>query len=95
MDGRVTYEEKRFKKNEKIKHPILDFGSGCDPRVVESSPTSGSMLSMEPTCDSLSLSLSLSPSFAPLPHLYNLSFSKKKKLKVKKISEGHLGGWVG
>ena len=28
--------------------PTLDFSSGHDPRVMESNPTSGSMLSVEP-----------------------------------------------
>ena len=31
-----------------VEHPNLDFGSGHDPNVVGSSPTSGSSLSMEP-----------------------------------------------
>ena len=30
-----------------VEHPTLDFGSGLDPRVLGSSPTSGSVLSME------------------------------------------------
>jgi len=30
-----------------IKHPTLDFGSGHDPRVVGSSPTSSATLSAE------------------------------------------------
>ena len=38
----------------------LDFGSGHGPRVVGLSPMSGSMLSMQPAWDSLSLSLFLS-----------------------------------
>ena len=31
-----------------VKHLTLDFSSGHDPHVVGSSPTSGSVLSMEP-----------------------------------------------
>ena len=31
-----------------VECPTLDFGSGHDPRVVESSPGLGSTLSMEP-----------------------------------------------
>ena len=31
-----------------VQHVTLDFGSGHDPRVVTSSPASGSMLAMEP-----------------------------------------------
>ena len=31
-----------------VEHPILDFGSGHDPRVVGSSPALGSVLSIEP-----------------------------------------------
>ena len=30
-----------------VKHPILDFSSGHDFKVMRSSPTSGSALSME------------------------------------------------
>ena len=44
-----------------VERPSLDFGSGRDPpMVVGSNPMSGSVLSMEPAWDSLSLSLSLS-----------------------------------
>ena len=49
-----------------VECPSLDVGSGHDPRVVGSSPMSGSALSTEPARDSLSappllmLSLSLS-----------------------------------
>ena len=32
-----------------VKHPTLDFGSGCDLRVMGSSSGSGSMLGVEPT----------------------------------------------
>ena len=31
-----------------VERPTLDFGSGHDPRVAGSGPTSGSALSMEP-----------------------------------------------
>ena len=31
-----------------VEHLTLDFGSGCDPRVVGSSPALGTVLSMEP-----------------------------------------------
>jgi len=31
-----------------VEHLSLDFGSGHDPRVVGSSPTSGSALGVEP-----------------------------------------------
>ena len=31
-----------------VQPPTLDFGSGHDPRVIESSPTLGSTLSVEP-----------------------------------------------
>ena len=41
--------------------PTLDFGSGHDPRVVGSSPASGSALGAEPAWDSLSLFLCPSP----------------------------------
>ena len=44
----------------------LDCGSGHDPRVVGSSPTLGSTLSVEPSPHTLSLSPSPSPS-ATLP----------------------------
>ena len=43
-----------------VEHLTLHFGSGHDPRVMGSSPRSGSVLIMETVRDSLSLSLSLS-----------------------------------
>ena len=42
-----------------VKHPTLDFGSGHDLRVLESSPTSVSMLSGESAGDSFPLPLPL------------------------------------
>ena len=42
-----------------VERQILDFHSGHDPRDMGLSPVSGSMLSMEPAWDPLSLSLSL------------------------------------
>ena len=51
----------------------LDFGSGHDLTVVESSPMSGSVLGVQPAWDSLSLSL-LPSSSALLTHtLFPLS----------------------
>ena len=47
-----------------VERLTLDFSSGRDPRVVGSSPTSGSALSVEPAWDSLSLPLPLSPAHA-------------------------------
>ena len=47
-----------------IEHPTLDFGLGLDLRVMESSPGSGSALSVEPAYDSLSLPLPLSNAHA-------------------------------
>ena len=43
-------------------HPTLDFDSGPAPRVMGSSPMSGSVLGMEPALDSLCFSLALCPS---------------------------------
>ena len=40
-----------------VEHLTLDFASGHDPRVMGSSPVSGSAWSMERACDSLSLPL--------------------------------------
>ena len=31
-----------------VKHPMLGFGSGCDLRIVRSSPMLGFVLGMEP-----------------------------------------------
>ena len=42
-----------------LERQTVDFGSGHDPRVMRSSPVSGSTLKMEPDWDSLSLSLSV------------------------------------
>jgi len=39
---------------ELVKHVTLDFGSGHDLRAVRLSPMSGSELSMESACESLS-----------------------------------------
>ena len=61
-----------------VEDPTLDVGSGHDPRVVGSSPTSGSALSVDPVRDSLSLSPS-----APLPRSLMLSLSKNKTNKPK------------
>ena len=38
-----------------VERPVLYFPSGHGPRVVRSSPTSGSVLSVEPAWDSVSL----------------------------------------
>ena len=57
-----------------VERLTLDFSSGHDPRVLGSSPMSGSVLSVEPTWDSLSLFLSLSlspPSLSPPLSLKN------------------------
>ena len=57
-----------------VKWPTLDFSSDHGLRVVGSNPTLGSVLSMEPAWDSLSLSPAL-----PLTPLMCLgSFSKSK-----------------
>ena len=57
-----------------VEHLTLDLGAGHDPRVVGSSPVSGSVLRVAPVYDSLSLPL-------PLPHWHmcSLSVSKSKK----------------
>ena len=65
-----------------VECPTLDFGSGHDPRVVGSSPTSGSVLSVEPTLDSVSL--------CPSPLLTcarSLSEIKKEEEK-KSVAQG-------
>ena len=64
-----------------VEHQTTGFGSGHDPGVMDLSPTSGSVLSVEPAWDSLSLPLSLSPA-----HLVSLSLSLSlKKRREKKI----------
>ena len=63
-----------------VKHPTLDFSSGHDILVVRSSPTPGSMLSVEPAWDSLSASLTVSGSQS-----LSLSLSLKIKNKHKKM----------
>ena len=57
-----------------VEHLTLDFSSGHDPRVVGSSPLSGSKWSTKPASDSLSPS-------APLPQMLS-----KTKVKIIKIS---------
>ena len=61
-----------------VKHPTLAFSSGYNLRVVRSSPTSGSALSVEPGSDSLSLSSSASHLHA-CTHMYSLSLKNKNK----------------
>ena len=59
-----------------------DFGSGYEPRVVGSSPTLGSMLSVEPAWD-----LSFPPSL-PAHALYpSLNLKKKKKERRMKCKQ--------
>ena len=65
--------------------PTLDFGSGHDPRVMGSSPTWGSVLSMEPVCDSISLSLCLPPS-----HALSLSPSLSNKKEKNAMPHGSI-----
>jgi len=52
-----------------VKHPTLDFSSGHDLRVIRSNPALGSVLSVEPAWDSLSLPL-------PLPLLSRSQINK-------------------
>ena len=61
----------------------FDFGSGHDPRVVGLSPVSGSVLSVEPGWDSLSLSVSLSLCLS-------VSVSLKHNKKIKKTQFSHI-----
>ena len=56
-----------------VERQTLDFGSSHDPGVVGASHSSGSVQSMEPAWDSLSLSLCLRLSLAR-----TLSLQKKK-----------------
>lgn len=64
-----------------VEHPILDFSSGLDFKVVRWSPTSGSMLGVQPAWVSLSVLLSLvALPPAPTPAL----FLSKQKTKTKK-----------
>ena len=60
----------------------IDFSSAHDPRVVGLSPTSGAVLSVEASWDSLSLPLPLSPA----PTL---------SLKLKNIYTGWEDGGIG
>ena len=68
-----------------VEHPTLDFSSGHDPRVVGSSPTSGSVLSMEPAWDSPSLSLPLP--FSLLTHTLSLSKLNNNENKIKSFEK--------
>ena len=66
----------RLKKNrgtwvvQLVERLTLDFGSGHDPRVTGLSPNLGSVLSVEPPWDFLSLSLS--PSLCSSPLLFKI-----------------------
>ena len=67
-----------------VEHLTLDFGSGHDPRVMGSSPASGSELSVKPALDFLSRSLCPSP-----PLACSLSERKEKeKGKERKKEKG-------
>ena len=63
-----------------VEHLTLDFSSGCDPRVMGSSPALGSVLSVGPAWDFPPLSVSVSVSL-PLsaPPLLTCALSKIKK----------------
>ena len=66
-----------------VQRPSLDFVSGRDPRVVGSSPVSGSVLSMEPAWYSISLPLPLSPtcvrSLSKIKKKMHMDFEFNKK----------------
>ena len=66
-----------------VERPTLDFSSGHDPRVVGSSPTLDSTLSMEPSWDSFSLSLS------------SLSQKTNKQQQQQKTWQNHSWGKTG
>ena len=46
-----------------VEHPTLDFSSGHDPKVMGLSPTSGSVLGVEPAWDKSVLTISQSLHF--------------------------------
>ena len=57
-----------------VERPTLDFGSGRDPRVVGLGPVLGSVLSVEPVWNFLSLSVPLCPACV---HALSLSQTNK------------------
>ena len=67
-----------------VKHPTLGFSSGHDLRVKRLSPVTGSVLSMEPAWDSLSLPLPPPMSLPLLMPALCLSFSLSQKNKIFK-----------
>ena len=64
----------------------LDFGSGYDPRVVGSSPTSDSVMSVKPASDSLFLPLPLSLTCI-LSLSLSLSLSQNEKQQTNKKNQ--------
>ena len=64
-----------------VEHPTLDFGSGQDPRVVGSDSVSGSVLSVKPAWDFLSVCPSVLLPLSPLM----CSLSKINRLKTKHV----------
>ena len=62
--------------------PTLDFDSGHDPKVMGSSPTLVSLLSVEPAWDSVSLSSVLPPSPQPLMCTHACAFSLNTSVGV-------------
>ena len=79
IDGRVAWVAQL------VECLTLDCSSGRDPRVMGSSPTSGSTLSVKPAEDSLSLSVSLSLSLPPSLSL-SLSLSPSLSLPHPRLS---------
>ena len=78
-----------------VEHLTLDFSSGHDPRVMESSPASASTLNAEPASDILPPSLSLSPPLPTCVHTslkINLKKTLKKNIQVETSCQGCYGG---
>ena len=83
-----------------VKPPTLGFSSGHDPGVVNSSPTSVSVLTAGPAWDSLSLlSLSAPPPLAQSLCLSKINFKKNvlfrshELMHTKSVSQVLAVGW--
>ena len=77
-----------------VKCPTLGFGSGHDPRVMGLSPTSGSSLSTQSACDSLTLRLFHSSLILFLKKLIKMVNSMLGRFYHSFFLKGKHGLWI-
>ena len=77
-----------------VEHQSLGFGSGHDPRVMGLSPTSGSSLSTQSACDSLTLRLFHSSLILFLKKLIKMVNSMLGRFYHSFFLKGKHGLWI-